>query len=908
MHGLVYYIDGAPHTVDLERVTAKATLVDLSARVQLTQTYHNDSTSTLSCSYMFPVPARSAVCGFVMVKQDGTRVIGVVQEKQEARVTYDDAVKEDKLASLTEQASPDSFVCSVGNVLPKETVKIELTYVMELTEGDTSDSIRFHVPAIVGQRYGQQPLFGGAHVPSSAKTAFEFSADIEATSAITKVASPSHPVSLELGPGPSLPHAKDLSIGNYARVTFSTSTTLEKDIVLTIHASGLDQPRCVAELDPTAQSAAVSLTLVPRFKLPEVEGQEYIFLVDRSGSMGAWSEGEGRIGMARKALVVLLRSLPSTGTSFNIASFGSSVESLWPSSQPYNQSTLDTATKHVDSLEANLGGTETGKALDFVFQSRTTSKPTSVFVLTDGDAWDLDGVINSVQSAVASGTPDKPVRCFVLGIGNDASTAMCESIARHGGGIAQYVVDGESFTGKTARLLKAARTPPIVNARLDFGLKEEEKDLADDFELVEAVAPACEASQDKDKAPINLFDSSVDPLADADSTASKAPPAPPVKLPPRPRIQQAPRDLAPLYPGSRLHAYAILKSAKDLPETVFLRGELASGQQLELAVPVVRSQLTTSSDSHLPPPIHTIAARKLIQDLEDGKHDLTVKDDLDLTKRTVEAAVVRLGKTYSLASSQTSFVAVDESETDKPRKATQYQIIYDSPPYGGAVAFGHGGGPPGPHLRRSRMAAPMSTFAAIPAPPPAPAPASAAPIVFAPAPAQAQTRFGRMMKAVKSASPFGSSAPPPTDAMQSMSLAHAVPAAPVMVGGAPPVPPGGLFNQDAHSPEQPEPTAAPSDPLDAIARHQSFDGSFDPAVLALCAPSTSLDELLAKLPPASKDKEGKDKLVATAVVLAYWKREMRDREEEWEGMAEKAMSYLRSEAGDEAEGIVALFA
>ncbi|KAK4334305.1 von Willebrand factor type A domain-domain containing protein [Rhodotorula toruloides] len=905
MHGLIYYIDGATDTVDLERVTAKATLIDLSARVQVTQTYHNDSPTTLSCSYMFPVPARSAVCGFAMVKQDGTRVVGVVQEKEEARVTYDDAVQEGKLASLTEQASPDSFVCSVGNVLPKETVKIELAYVTELTEGDTSDSIRFHIPAIVGQRYGQQPLFGGAHIPSSSKTAFEFSASIEAASAITKVASPSHPVSLELGPDPSLPHAKDLPIANYARVSFSTSTTLEKDIVLTVHASGLDQPRCVAELHPTDKSAAVSLTLVPRFKLPEVEGQEYIFLVDRSGSMGAWSEGEGRIGMARKALVVLLRSLPSTGTSFNIASFGNNVESLWPSSQPYNQSTLDTATKHVDALGANLGGTETRKALDYVFQSRTKSKPTSVFVLTDGDAWDLDGVISSVKSAVASGTPDKPVRCFVLGIGNDASTAMCESIARHGGGIAQYVVDGDSFTGKTARLLKAARTPPIVNARLDFGLKEEEEHAEEDFELVEGAAPAYETSQDKEKAPTNLFDSSVDPLADTDSSASKPPPAPPVKLPPPPRIQQAPRDLSPLYPGSRLHAYAILKSAKDLPETVFLRGELASGQKLELAVPVVRSQLATVESSNFPPPIHTIAARKLIQDLEDGKHDLGVKDDLDLTKRTVEAAAVRLGKTYSLASSQTSFVAVDESEKDKPRKATQYQVIYDSPPHGGAVAFG-GAAPAGPHMRRSRMATPMSTFAAIPPPPPAPA--SAVPVVFAPAPAQAQPRFGRMMKAVKSASPFGSSAPPPTDAMQAMSLTHAAPSAAGIDGGAPPLPAGGLFNQYAHSPEQPEPAATPTDPLDAIARHQSFDGSFNPAVLALCAPSASVDELVQKLPPSLQEKEGKEKLVATAVVLAYWKREMRDREEEWEAMAEKALAYLRSEAGDVAAEIVALFA
>ncbi|BGP23824.1 von Willebrand domain containing protein [Rhodotorula toruloides] len=903
MHGLVYYIDVVPHTIELERVTAKASLVDVSARIQLTQVYHNDTPSTLSCSYMFPVPARSAVCGFAMVRQDGTRVVGVVQEKEEARVTYEDAVKEGKLASLTEQATPDTFFCSVGNVLPSETVKIELTYVTELTEGDTSDSIRFHVPAIVGQRYGDQPLFSSKPRPASSKTAFEFSANIEATSTITKVASPSHPVSLDFGPDPSLAHAATFPTANYVRVSFSASTTLEKDIVLAIHAAGLDQPRCVAELHPDGKSAAVSLTLVPRFKLPEVQGQEYIFLVDRSGSMGAWSEGEGRIGMARKALVVLLRSLPSTSTSFNVVSFGNDVESLWPRSQPYNQSTLDTATKHVDSLEANLGGTETRKALDFVFKTRNKSKATSVFVLTDGDAWDLDGVITSVNEAVASGTPSKPVRCFVLGIGNDASTAMCEAIARQGGGIAQYVVDGESFTGKTARMLKAARTPLIVHARLDFGLQQKKELEEEDFELVEAAAPAYEASQDKDNAPINLFDSSVDPLAETDSAATKAPPAPPVKLSPPARIQQAPRDLAPLYPGSRLHAYAILKSAEDLPETVFLRGELASGQKLELAVPVLRSQLATADKAGSPPPIHTIAARKVIQDLEDGKHDLAVTDDLDLTKRTVEAAIVRVGKRYSLASSQTSFVAVDESEKDKPRKATQYQVVYDSPSCRGAIPFLARGG----MMRRSRMAAPMSTFVAIPPPPPAPA--GAAPVFFGAAAPKAQPRLGRMMAAVKSASPFGPSsalgAAPPTGAMQTLSLAQTAPTDAAFDTSVPPPPPppspARIFRNQSSPQSEP-------DPLDLIARQQSFDGSFDPAVLKFCSPSSSLAELLVKLPAELREKEGEKKLVATAVALAFWTREMSEREEEWEGMAEKAMEYLRSETGDKAEEIVALFA
>lgn len=42
-------------------------------------------------------------------------------------------------------------------------------------------------------------------------------------------------------------------------------------------------------------------------------------------------------------------------------------------------------TTHVDSMEANYGGTEIRQALQHVLNSRTTSMPTAVFVLTDGE-------------------------------------------------------------------------------------------------------------------------------------------------------------------------------------------------------------------------------------------------------------------------------------------------------------------------------------------------------------------------------------------------------------------------------------------------------------------------------------------------------------------------------------------
>lgn len=111
---------------------------------------------------------------------------------------------------------------------------------------------------------------------------------------------------------------------------------------------GWTGPRCLLERDERDGQQgmiAMQLTLVPKFELPPAPTQEYIFIVDRSGSMSG-----DRIKTARSTLNILLRMLPNpsngTGekTKFNIWSFGSHADSMFPwKSQEYNATTLDVA-------------------------------------------------------------------------------------------------------------------------------------------------------------------------------------------------------------------------------------------------------------------------------------------------------------------------------------------------------------------------------------------------------------------------------------------------------------------------------------------------------------------------------------------------------------------------------------
>lgn len=200
--------------------------------------------------------------------------------------------------------------------------------------GDLTDQIRFQLPMCIAPRYGHTPAsMIGAFEPRD-DTRLKFTLYVQTTGVIRSVTSPTHPTFSALpyqpaGAGPSPYHM----VAHYESPEF-----LHQDLVVTIQAQGLDEPRCVAERDRKHGSVGMQLMIVPKFAFPIVPSQEYIFLIDRSGSMGG-----PNIVMAKRTLALLLRTLPAKGSTFNIFSFGSESSSLFPESVEYNQDTLDVA-------------------------------------------------------------------------------------------------------------------------------------------------------------------------------------------------------------------------------------------------------------------------------------------------------------------------------------------------------------------------------------------------------------------------------------------------------------------------------------------------------------------------------------------------------------------------------------
>ncbi len=81
---------------------------------------------------------------------------------------------------------------------------------------------------------------------------------------------------------------------------------------------------------------------------------EFIFVIDCSGSMG----GDDKIGLARKAMLLFLKSLP-VNCHFNIIRFGSTFSSLFSNqvTDKYNEKNMRLAESLIKKMSADLGGT-----------------------------------------------------------------------------------------------------------------------------------------------------------------------------------------------------------------------------------------------------------------------------------------------------------------------------------------------------------------------------------------------------------------------------------------------------------------------------------------------------------------------------------------------------------------------
>jgi len=347
-------------------------------------------------------------------------------------------------------------------------------------------------------------------------------------------------------------------------------------VVVVIKTVANYQPRIFVESSDEHNTMALMLAIVPDIVNDNDRKQEYVFIVDRSGSMAG-----PKVEQLRLAMEHILKTIPKTGI-FNIVGFGDNFEPLFKegSRRSDDKEAMLAAQNYVKAMDADLGGTEILEPLKHVLNQELLSNyARNVFVLTDGEVSNTDDVIEYVRSKRAQG------RVFALGIGSHVSSALVKGIARAGRGTAEFVDGDEAAAVESAveRQMTVATTPALDDVRVDWGISSEG--------------------------------------------------------------EETPYEAPPLLAYQRFVAYYLVPG-NVVPKTV----RIYSGDNVEYEVNQDSFVVRSEADDLL----HKMACKSLIRDLEDGAHDENLSED------EVKGEIVLLGEKYQIASSETSFVAVDD--------------------------------------------------------------------------------------------------------------------------------------------------------------------------------------------------------------------------------------------------------
>ncbi|XP_031598989.2 von Willebrand factor A domain-containing protein 5A-like isoform X1 [Oreochromis aureus] len=457
--------------VPLKSIEVELEVRDHVATVVSTLNYKNKENKPLEAVFVFPLPGDAAVCHF-SAKIGQTQIVAEVKEKQKAREEYDDALSSGQQAFLLEESdqSPDIFSLSVGSLPPGESASIRLEYVTELAV-QADDGLRFCLPAVLNPRY--QPrgsfslsllprhlLIGGLSSAGLVPYSLSFSARVSSPRPISKVES-----------NCSLDPLQYLNTDQtQATVNLAAGHKFDRDVELLMYYKDAHQPTAVVEAGQASAEPGslvgdpvVMVSLYPEFPQSVMSScGEFVFLMDRSGSMS-----NTRIRSARDTLLLLLKSLPM-GCYFNIYSFGSRYEHIFPKSVEYSQQTMKESLKKVEQMEANLGGTEILEPLKHIYsQPCIPNQPRQLFVFTDGEVGNTKEVIDLVKNNSDSH------RCFSFGIGEGASSALINGMAKEGGGHAQFITGTDRMQPKVMQSLRFALQPAVVDISVTWDLPKE---------------------------------------------------------------------------------------------------------------------------------------------------------------------------------------------------------------------------------------------------------------------------------------------------------------------------------------------------------------------------------------------------------------------------------------------------
>ena len=443
----------------------KIAVAGSSSRTIVSQRFINVSKTWAEGVYVFPIGENAAVDTLKL--RIGERFIeGIIKEKFEAKVIYEEAKAEGKKASLIEQQKPNLFTNNIANIGPGEVVVVQIEFQSKLISKDGTWELR--VPLVSAPRYDisviEEKIEFGSSGFSNKSINADYNENIDVKILDEKELFNSVEIFIDLNTGFDLNSVKSafhkvnidkLSNGHH-KISLPGPISSDRDFVLRWTAKDKDTQTSLFK-ETQGNQDHLLLTLNPPLtnKNKYSPNREIIFIQDISGSMGGEPLRQSKIGLE----MAIKRLKPSD--KFNIVLFNDRYSSYAENPVLATGKERDKAIRYVRRLNS-YGGTEMYPALKYALKNFKSEKSVlkQLIFLTDGAVTQESKLFSLINREL------KTARLFTIGIGSAPNSFFMSRAAELGRGSHIYIGDMDEISNRMTDLFGKIENPVITDLEL----------------------------------------------------------------------------------------------------------------------------------------------------------------------------------------------------------------------------------------------------------------------------------------------------------------------------------------------------------------------------------------------------------------------------------------------------------
>jgi len=193
----------------------------------------------------------------------------------------------------------------------------------------------------------------------------------------------------------------------------------------------------------------------------------FIFLVDQSFSMAG-----NALKLVSNALKLFLQSLPE-GSYYQIIGFGTNYIKYDEQPKKYIKQNIYETLEKINSLKANLGGTNIFQPLKDIFESykiyEKLNLPINLFLLTDGEVNNKEDIFEIIEQN------NNLFRIYSIGLGDNFDKDLIKNIGTLGKGNYNFCHDLNNLNSIIISELKSVCMSYITNFEIKTSLKDTNK-------------------------------------------------------------------------------------------------------------------------------------------------------------------------------------------------------------------------------------------------------------------------------------------------------------------------------------------------------------------------------------------------------------------------------------------------